>query len=102
MALINKDTVLKDCLRQLKKSAPMTGVELLSYKRNRTIAVTRIDGDNYLIKVEGYINDEFVTPDEKLAKTLKIMIKREFPRSRKVRVFHFENPEQLDRKKQRI
>ena len=102
MALVNKDAVLKDCLRALKKVALHEGIELLSYKRNRTIAIIRLGMDNFLVRENGYIIEEMVVPQENLAKTLKIRIKREFPRSRKVRFFRFHDPEELNRQKQKI
>ncbi len=102
MALINKDSVLKDCLQALKKVEIQQGVELLSYKRNRTIAILRLDNDTFLIKENGYVVEELTTPFNKLSKLLKVRIKREFPRSRKVRLYRFSFPEQLERKRQKI
>lgn len=102
MALVNKDAVLKDCLRALKKVAIHEGIELLSYKRNRTIAVIRLDVDTFLIRENGFVTEERIVSLEKLGKTLKTGIKREFPRSRKVRFFRFHDLEQLNRKRQKI
>jgi hypothetical protein len=42
-----------------------------------------------------------LTP-EQLGKELKTMIKREFPRSRKIRVFKFADPQELARERQKI
>jgi len=102
MALINKDAVLKDCLRTLKKVKVHEGIELLSYKRNRTIGIIKLSEDRFLVKENGYVIEELVIPLAKLAKILKLKIKREFPRSRKVRLFRFHDPVELDREKQKI
>ena len=102
MALINKDSVLKDCLQALKRVGIQQGVELLSYKRNRTIAILRLDDDSFLVKENGYVVEEMTAPYNKLSKLLKVRIKREFPRSRKVRLYRFCCPEELDRERQKI
>lgn len=102
MALINKDSVLKDCLHALKKVEIQQGVELLSYKRNRTIAILRLEDDSFLVKENGYVVEELTAPYSKLSKLLKVRIKREFPRSRKVRLYRFSSPQQLKRKRQKI
>jgi hypothetical protein len=39
---------------------------------------------------------------EQLARELKTMVKREFPRSRKVRLIKFTNPDELARERQKI
>ncbi len=102
MALINKDSVLKDCLQALKKTEIQGGVELLSYKRNRSIAILRIGNDCFLVKENGYVVEELATSMAKLTKILKVRIKREFPRSRKIRLFRFSSAEELDRPRQKI
>ena len=102
MALINIDQGLNDTLRILKKSETDGGVELLSYKRNRSIALI-INHDGFVtIRENGYVVEESVVPLDSLAKRLKTIMKREFPRSRKIRLFKFESPEQLDRVRQKI
>ena len=77
MALVNITTIITDTKRVLQKIDPPGGVELLSYKRNRGIA------DN-------------------LVKELKPLIKHEFPRSRKVRLIKFSDPQELERSHQKI
>ncbi len=102
MALINLDTVLQECLRHIKQCHPNSGVELMSYKRNRTIALTCLGDDNYLLTENGYIEEENTFKFTDLQKELKKAMKREFPRSRKVRLFKFDNPSQLTRPHQKI
>ncbi|NLX18930.1 MAG: hypothetical protein GXY53_06565 [Desulfobulbus sp.] len=97
MALVNIDTVLSDTLRLLKKAVPPGGVLLLSYKRNRSIAIIKKDDTLFEIREGGYVQQIFDLSWERLTKELKTMMKREFPRSRKVRVVRFSHPEELDR-----
>jgi hypothetical protein len=102
MALVNIATIIADTRRALKKIAPPGGIELLSYKRNRSIAIIKKTPHLLLIREHGYEEQEFELPTENLTKELKILIKREFPRSRKVRLLKFSDPQELERSHQKI
>ena len=102
MALVNIATILADTKRALKKIEPPGGIELLSYKRNRGIAIIKRDNDLLELREHGYQDQEFKIHPDRLAKELKAMIKREFPRSRKVRLIKFSDPQQLERIHQKI
>ena len=102
MALINIASIITTTRRELKKVEPPGGIELLSYKRNRTIAIIKKDEATVEIRERGYLEQNMEIPLEKVSKELKILIKREFPRSRKVRLFKFNDPEELSRTHQKI
>ena len=102
MTLVNITTLSNDTLRALKKIEPPGGIELLSYKRNRGIAILKRGDGSILLKEYGYKDQELVIPAANLSKTLKTMVKREFPRSRKVRLIKLDSPDKLDRKRQKI
>lgn len=102
MALINIASILADTLRVLEKTTPPGGVELLSYKRNRSIAIIKRDTNRVLLQERGYQEQEIDIPLPQLGKELKAMIKREFPRSRKVRMIKFQDPKTLERLRQKI
>lgn len=72
---------------------------LLSYKRNRSITLIKKDTDIVEIREDGYVQQVVQLDFEKTAKELKVMIKREFPRSRKVRTVKFSDPAALDRER---
>jgi hypothetical protein len=91
MALVNIDSVLRNLLRKLKKLNPPQGVELLSYKRNRSIAVLLLDDEKILVRERGYRDEEQTIEKSYLANHLKKLIKYEFPRSRKVRVYQVDS-----------
>ncbi|MGW8287319.1 MAG: hypothetical protein ACWGOD_03685 [Desulfobulbales bacterium] len=101
MALVNIDSVLRHVLQKLEKLSPPRGIELLSYKRNRSIAVLLLEDQSFLVRERGYREEEQVLDKAGLAKHLRALIKYEFPRSRKVRLYQIENPGELgkDRKK---
>jgi hypothetical protein len=102
MALVNIDTVLTDTQRLLKKIAPPGGVILLSYKRNRSIAIIKKEEMLLEIREDGYEQQEMELAPEALVRELKSIIKREFPRSRKVRMIKFADPAELERERQKI
>ncbi len=102
MALINIDTALHDAIRIIKKSPLNGGVELLSYKRNRTVAIIRLTDSTVHIHENGYLDEETDVTLNELPKKLKTILKREFPRSRKIRFFKFSSPEELCRIRQKI
>ena len=102
MSLVNIQSVLRLALQKLENMSPPSGLELLSYKRNRTIAVTVAGHEKYMVRERGYVEQEVTVHLNELPRVLKTMIKREFPRSRKVRVYTFTDPAELDREKNRI
>lgn len=101
MALVNIDSVLRHVLQKLERLSPPRGIELLSYKRNRSIAVLILEDQSFFVRERGYREEEQVLDKAGLAKHLRALIKYEFPRSRKVRLYQIENPGELgkDRKK---
>lgn len=102
MALINIDSALADTIRFLKSAPVGGGIEMMSYKRNRIIAVIVQESGNYLVRERGYIVEEQELQQEQLQKHLKKRMKHEFPRSRKIRLFKFKNENELDRVHQKI
>lgn len=102
MSLINIASILDNTLRVLKKTEPPGGVELLSYKRNRSIAIIKKNTAEIRLQERGYREKEIETTMPQLTKELKAMIKREFPRSRKVRMVKFSDPKVLEHPRQII
>lgn len=97
MALVNIDSVIRNLLQKLKKLNPPQGIELLSYKRNRSVSVLLLEDGGYLVRERGYREEEQVIDKKGLQKHLKTLIKYEFPRSRKIRIYQIENPEELEK-----
>jgi hypothetical protein len=89
-------------LQKLKKLRPSQGMELLSYKRNRSIAVLLLAGDTFLVREGGYREEEQVIDKGSLPKHLKALIKLEFPRSRKVRMYQLEDPHELEKERKQL
>lgn len=62
-------------------------LEIRTYKRNRSVLFIKVSADVFRIREQGYVSETFDIHRGKLKKTLKSLLKREFPRSSKVRVY---------------
>lgn len=102
MALVNIDSVLRNLLQKLKKLDPPQGIELLSYKRNRSIAVLLLEDGKILVRQRGYRDNEQIIDKSLLSKHIKSLIKYEFPRSRKVRMYQVEDHLELEKVRKKL
>ncbi len=102
MALLNIETSLKRALNMLEKGSAPAGIEILSYKRNRGVVVLKLDDGRFLVRERGYNNEEFHSNHSDLAKYLKSILKREFPRSRKLRLYRLAGPEEINRARKKL
>ncbi len=102
MALMNIKSSIKRLQQIVAKLDPAQGVEILTYKRNRGITIIKIDDDTLSIQERGYEENTFQVAKADLAKQLKAIVKREFPRSRKVRVYLLDSPYCLGIKRKQI
>jgi hypothetical protein len=70
------------------KNLPVShGLDLRTYKRNRSVRIAKLAEDDLLIIEDGYFKERFRVKPEKLKKVLKTLVKKEFPRSRKIRLY---------------
>jgi len=102
MALVNIDSVLRNLLQKLKKLNPPQGIELLSYKRNRSIAVLLLDENKILVRERGYRDEEQIIEKSLLSNYMKKLIKYEFHRSRKVRLYQVDSPLELEKTRKKL
>jgi hypothetical protein len=102
MALINIDSILLNLSQKLKKLKPPQGIELLSYKRNRSVAVLLLENGKILVREKGYHDAEHIVKKSGLQKLLKALVKYEFPRSRKLRMYQVDAPEDLGRERKKL
>lgn len=86
--MIDRESAIPTLREKLRKLPQGHYIELQTYKRNRTVAIVRESASTLLIIEDGYVRDRFRTGEDKMNKVLKTLLKREFPRSRKIRVYH--------------
>ena len=102
MALINIDTAIKRSIQMLKKLSPPQGLEILTYKRNRGVSILKMDEDLLSVRERGYEENEYSVSFAALPKLLKSISKREFPRSRKVRIYQLASLEEEGRERKKL
>ena len=102
MALINIQSAIKRVQQIVRRLDPPQGVEILTYKRNRGVTIIKIDDETLSVQERGYAENNFQVSVDELAKLLKTIVKREFPRSRKVRVYQLDSPYCLGIKRKQI
>ncbi|NDV18902.1 hypothetical protein GO013_05645 [Pseudodesulfovibrio sp. JC047] len=85
--MIDKATALQTVLRTLKKLPEGHAIDLRTYKRNRSVVIKRLVDDQFEVKEKGFHEERFLIPSTRMKKLLKTLLKREFPRSTKIRLY---------------
>ncbi|WP_172806657.1 hypothetical protein [Endozoicomonas arenosclerae] len=62
-------------------------LDIRSYKRNRTIVICREDVTHYLLIENGFVQQDMKGSEAFILKALKKVVKKEFPRSNKLRIY---------------
>ena len=85
--MIPIDNFIEDAVRKLRKMKPLNCLDIRTYKRDRSIVIEKLE-DGYNLYEDGFETEEFknLSLDE-LKKLLKIMQKKEFPRSNIVKFY---------------
>ena len=84
--MIDISSAITTVMQRMKKATPGNGLRMLTYKRDRHVTIIRTDAGMYKIAQHGFENREFEVMEKELKKTLKSLLRKEFPRSRKVRI----------------
>lgn len=85
--MIDKNTFIKVLIERAKKLPVGHYLDIRSYKRNRTVFVVKKDHDSFLVIEDGFFKEEFRVNLAKLKKLFKVILRKEFPRSHKVRLY---------------
>ena len=85
--MIDKATALDLVLRKLKTLPEGHCIDLRTYKRNRSLLIMHKKGKEFSIVEDGYEKAEHQTDMKCIGKLLKILLKKEFPRSNKIRMY---------------
>lgn len=85
--MIDKTKIIETVCERLKKLPSGHYLDLKTYKRNRTVLIVKIDEKKLLVIEDGYFKDRFFIKFDKLKNTLKTLLKKEFPRSKKIRLY---------------
>ena len=85
--MLDISALIPNIQAKLDKMPSGHALDLRTYKRNRSVIILKKDEDSFLFLENGFHQDRFTVSADKVRKTLKKMLKKEFPRSRKVRVY---------------
>lgn len=84
--MVEKAAVISVVLARLKKCTDGDTLELLTWKRDRSLRVMKGAENTFLVVEDGFVCEEFCVQMGRLPRLLRTIVKREFPRSRKVRM----------------
>jgi len=86
--MIDAVTALKILLDRLERMPVGHGLDLRPYKRNRLVLLVKRAQDSFLVIERGFAEERFDdVPAARLPKLLKTVLRREFPRSTKLRLY---------------
>lgn len=85
--MIDMANALPTIITRTKRLAVGEGLDLRTFKRDRSIIITRTSEDTYSVIENGFHHETFQTNHSGLKKIMKKLLKKEFPRSNKVRVY---------------
>ena len=84
--MLDRATAVQDVMRRLQKMESGDFLELLTWKKDRSLLLVKQNEDDVLVYERGFVEEEFRVKYSKLKKLLKTLLKQEFPRSHKIRV----------------
>lgn len=103
--MIDKTKIIETVTERLKNLPFGHYLDVRTYKRNRAVIIVKQSDDQLLVIQNGYEFARFEIKPDRLKKLLKTLLKKEFPRSTKVRLYTmgaFKESEALDNKRKII
>lgn len=85
--MINKDTAIPIIMQKLRSLPEGHAIDLRTYKRNRSVVISRTGDDCFDVAEKGFHEERFSVALSGMKRLLKTLLKREFPRSTKIRVY---------------
>ncbi len=93
----NKTSIMPSILERLSKLKIGQCLDMRTYKRNRSVAIVCIGEDSFNVIERGFFEESWDgLTAEKVKKLLKTLLKREFPRSNKIRLYTLDSFEEAD------
>ena len=86
--MIDKSSAVSIILGRLDKLPPGHCLEIRTYKRNRRVLFRRSGENSWTILQDGFAKDLYENVvQEKMRKVLQTLLRKEFPRSTKIRLY---------------
>lgn len=86
--MIDKTNILEAVMERLKKLPSGHCIDLRTYKRNRSVIIVKNTAEDFMVIEDGFCKERFQVKSEKLKKLLTTLLKKEFPRSHKIRLYN--------------
>ena len=78
MPMIDKSKIIETVHERLRNLPTGHYLDLQTYKRNRSVIIVKMAEDDLLIIENGYFREKFRLKSEKLNKTLKTIVRKEY------------------------
>jgi hypothetical protein len=85
--MIDRSSVIRVVLERLNNLPAGHYFDLRTYKRNRSVLIVKRGEEDILVVEDGFYKDRFAVNISKLKGLLRSLLKKEFPRSNKVRLY---------------
>ncbi len=85
--MIDKGQVIEAVTERLQKLPVGHYIDLRTYKRNRSVIIIKMDMDDLLVIEDGHAKEQYHIKLEKLKKLLMTLLRKEFPKSHKIRLY---------------
>jgi hypothetical protein len=92
---VDKGRILHETLLRLTKLAVGESLILQPFKKDRTVCLVVLGGTVRILE-RGFVTNDYVVEEKKIKKELKVLCRREFPRSKKVRLKRLGQQETID------
>ncbi len=84
----DKSTIIPLVMKRLGKLQNGQCLDMRTFKRDRSVMIVCTGSDNFTVFERGFHHEQWEAQSaEKIKRLLKILLKREFPRSNKVRLY---------------
>lgn len=95
--MIDKANAINTVLERTGKLAIGHGLDLRTYKRDRSVVIVRKTADTFTVMQDGFEKTRHESDHKGLRKLLKTLLKAEFPRSNKIRLYTLNRDEAASR-----
>lgn len=92
--MTSKQTSIDSVLKRMKKLKVGQCVDMRSFKRNRSVVIVCCGEDSFRVVEDGFFQEVWDNQStEKVKRLLKTLLKKEFPRSNKIRLYTLDSYE---------
>ncbi|MEZ6853706.1 hypothetical protein [Halodesulfovibrio aestuarii] len=92
--MTSKQTSIDSVLKRMKKLNVGQCVDMRSFKRNRSVVIVCCGEDSFRVVEDGFYQEVWDNQNtEQVKRLLKTLLKKEFPRSNKIRLYTLDSYE---------